>query len=244
VVRLVDRLGGGDGDLQATALTPIERQALELFALVALDGVCQAGPVEPALRPRLAAAGPPTRALEGALGIELTVRCGSIRGAARLVVPPGAVRALSEPASHPPPALAIPVAVRSGVAALDLEELEALAAGDVLLLREPPSDRLSLVLPGGFRATGRLGAQGFLVEETHMSTHAPQIPITLEVELARIELPLADLCRLAPGTVLPLALDRRGLVTLRAGEHTVARGELVDVDGAVGVRIDVVEVGP
>jgi type III secretion protein Q len=63
------------------------------------------------------------------------------------------------------------------------------------------------------------------------------IPVLLEVELARVALPLAELARLEPGAVLPLAIDRRGLVTLRLGDREVARGELVDVDGAVGVRI-------
>jgi len=47
----------------------------------------------------------------------------------------------------------------------------------------------------------------------------------------------ADLARLVPGGTLPLHLDQRGLVTLRLGERALARGELVDVDGAVGVRI-------
>ena len=48
---------------------------------------------------------------------------------------------------------------------------------------------------------------------------------------------LRDLARLAPGAVLPLGIDRSGRVTLRIGERAVARGELVEVDGAVGVRI-------
>jgi type III secretion protein Q len=43
---------------------------------------------------------------------------------------------------------------------------------------------------------------------------------------------------------LPLAIDRRGLVTLRVGERAVARGELVDVEGVIGVRIVASEVWP
>ena len=68
--------------------------------------------------------------------------------------------------------------------------------------------------------------------------------MVLEVELARVEVTLAELARLEPGATLPLALDRRGLVTLRAGERAIARGELVDVDGAVGVRVVSLEVAP
>jgi flagellar motor switch/type III secretory pathway protein FliN len=70
------------------------------------------------------------------------------------------------------------------------------------------------------------------------------LPVVLEVELGRVELTLGELARLEPGAAVPLGLDRRGLVTLRAGERAVARGELIDVDGAVGVRILSVEVGP
>jgi type III secretion protein Q len=49
--------------------------------------------------------------------------------------------------------------------------------------------------------------------------------------------PLAELARLEPGAAIPLGIDRRGVVTLRIGERPVARGELVDVDGAIGVRV-------
>jgi type III secretion system YscQ/HrcQ family protein len=82
------------------------------------------------------------------------------------------------------------------------------------------------------------------VEETIMSGRHAQLPVMLEVELARVEVPLAELARLEPGAVLPLAIDRRGLVTLRAGERALARGELVDVEGAVGVRIVSLEIAP
>ena len=57
----------------------------------------------------------------------------------------------------------------------------------------------------------------------------------------RLEVTLADIARLEPGAALPLAVDRRGIVTLRIGERAVARGELVDIEGAVGVRILSVE---
>lgn len=70
-----------------------------------------------------------------------------------------------------------------------------------------------------------------------MTDIAAAVPVLLEVELARVSLPLTDLARLEPGAALPLAIDRRGLVTLRLGDREVAKGELVDVEGTVGVRI-------
>ena len=62
-------------------------------------------------------------------------------------------------------------------------------------------------------------------------------PIALSVEVARVSVALRDLAGLAPGGVLPLNVARDGRVTLRAGEVAVGRGELVEVDGALAVRI-------
>ena len=45
--------------------------------------------------------------------------------------------------------------------------------------------------------------------------------------------------RLGDGVVL-----RRGLVTLRLGDRPFGRGELVEIEGAVGVRVLSVEVAP
>ena len=110
----------------------------------------------------------------------------------------------------------------------------------MLLLAPAPADPapVALVLPGGFRAVGRLEAEGFRVEEADMPTRSSQLPVTLEVELCRLELTLGERARLEPGALLPLALDRRGRVTLRAGERAVARGELVEVDGAAPTRYE------
>jgi type III secretion protein Q len=77
-----------------------------------------------------------------------------------------------------------------------------------------------------------------------MTERNAQLTVLLEVELARVEVPLAELARLEPGAALPLSLDRRGLVTLRVGERAIGRGELVDVDGAVGVRVIALEDAP
>jgi len=244
VVRLVDLLAGGTGEAGgATALTPIETAALELFALAALDGACSVPSVEDALAPRLSrgAADAPS-----SLAIELRIAAGDVTGRARLLVPPVAVRALRGPSADagPAAALEIPVSLRGGTVALLADELDLLAPGDVVLVDPPADGREHLVVPGGLRIRGRREGGAFHVEEMTMSERTAQLPVTLEVELARLEIPLGDLARLEPGAALPLPVDRRGLVTLRAGERPVARGELVDLDGAVGVRILSVEVGP
>jgi type III secretion protein Q len=66
---------------------------------------------------------------------------------------------------------------------------------------------------------------------------ASDAPVELSVEIARFTLTLAELGKLKPGEIL---LTRRPIgerVVLRAGRHALASGELVDVDGEVGVRI-------
>lgn len=244
VVRLVDLLAGGAGSADgATALTPIEAAALELFALAALDGACSVPAIEEALSPRLSrgafdAASP--------LAIELRIVAGEVGGQARLLLPASAVRALRRDVLADAPGRAIPVvaSLRSGVTPLLPDELEALAPGDVVVVDVPDDGLEDLVLPGGFRARGRREDDTFRVEETTMTDRHAQIPVTLEVELARVEISLADLARLEPGAAIPLPVDRRGLVTLRSGERAVARGELVELEGAIGVRILSIEVSP
>jgi len=239
VVALVERLAGGPGAEPrnrlppATSLSPVETAALELIALAAVDGICAEGNVEHVLCPRV---GPAPSEPAGALGVELAISAGGVAGRGRLLVPPAALEALRGPPDANAAGLALRVgaSVRAGSAALDEAEISALSPGDVVLVEA--FDRAALVLPGGARIAGRAGAEAFQVEG-EMKDRTAGIPIALEVELARVEVSLGELARLEPGAVLPLALDRRGRVALRAGERTVARGELVDVEGAVGVRI-------
>jgi type III secretion protein Q len=240
VVALVADLAGGPPEVPATSLTPIERAAFELFTLAALNGACRVAALEERLAPRLTRGegAPPS-----ALAIELELTAGRVTGRGRLLVSDAAVRALGGACGPGSAAVSlIPVSVRSGAAPVAPEELEALGPGDVILLDPPGAGADALVLPGGARLCGRVEGDGFLVEEVVMNERTAQLPIRLEIELARVEISLAELARLEPGAALPLGLDRRGLVTLRVGERAVGRGELVDVDGAVGIRV--LEVSP
>lgn len=243
VARLVDRLAGASAETPgATAPTSLETSVLELLALLALDAASATEPVEQALSPRLARGG---AAPESPLAVALDIDLGGLRGRGRLLLPPVAVRALAGPPSVPDrlAPLRLAASLRSGASAVPAAELEALSTGDVLLLDAAPSARAHLVLPGGFRLSGAIEEETFHVEEMAMTEHAAAAPVTLEVELARVTVTLGELARLEPGAALALHLDRRGLVTLRVGERAVARGELVDIEGAVGVRITAVEEG-
>jgi type III secretion protein Q len=65
----------------------------------------------------------------------------------------------------------------------------------------------------------------------------PPLPVELCIELARIKIALADLANVEPGAVLPLHVGPCDAVVLRIGEELIARGELVDIEGELGVRI-------
>ena len=63
------------------------------------------------------------------------------------------------------------------------------------------------------------------------------VEVELAIELARMELPIAEVAALAPGVVLTTGRLVGERVAIRAGERVLAWGELVDVEGEVGVRI-------
>lgn len=62
-------------------------------------------------------------------------------------------------------------------------------------------------------------------------------PVTLHIEVARLELTLGEVASLAVGEIVRTGRKLTGEVTLRAGDRAVARGELVDVEGELGVQI-------
>lgn len=63
------------------------------------------------------------------------------------------------------------------------------------------------------------------------------IPITLTVELGRVNLTVSRLADLKPGDVVELGRHSREPVELTSGGRLVARGELVLIDTELGVRV-------
>ena len=247
--RLADRVAGGTGTVGAAgSLSAAERAVVELAVLGALDALSAEPGIETALAPRLGLrGGVPVRPL----CVELTVSVLGAQGRAILTLPEAALRAVSRDFALSPALEGVPVpgSVRSGQAVLDPSEIGALEPGDVLLLDPGGSETTSLHLAGGLEARGRMSGGSLEVEELRVpgSGPAPEAgatPVLLEVELATVAVPLRELARIAPGAVVPLGLDRSGRVTLRIGERAVASGELVEVDGAVGVRIGSLLGGP
>lgn len=64
-----------------------------------------------------------------------------------------------------------------------------------------------------------------------------ELPVQLTCEIGRLTLPAREVLELRPGAVLPVGRPLAGPVDLTAGGRVIARGELVDVEGEIGVRI-------
>jgi type III secretion protein Q len=67
-----------------------------------------------------------------------------------------------------------------------------------------------------------------------------EVPVELAIELGRIELRVRELAALVPGRVISARIPVGREVELRAGDRVVASGELVDIEGELGVRITTV----
>lgn len=66
---------------------------------------------------------------------------------------------------------------------------------------------------------------------------ASDLPVTLTVELGRLSLPLGRLADLKPGDIVGLSREPGAPVDLTSSGRLVARGELVEIDDELGVRV-------
>ena len=64
-----------------------------------------------------------------------------------------------------------------------------------------------------------------------------EAPVVVRVELGQVSMPASDWAKLRPGDVIETGQRLAEPVVLRVAGRAVARGELVDVDGELGVRI-------
>jgi type III secretion protein Q len=183
-----------------------------------------------------------------------------VRGIGRLVVPALAVErgchCVEESLRGPLDALVgaarVAARVMIGRSPLSLTDLGSLAAGDVVVFEGTKADQGAVSGPArvdarSFQLHGTLSKQGFTFtraitranpEEQAMANPTdPSLPVEVEVELTRLQLPVAELVTLKPGAVLPLHINASQPVLLRIGDRAVARAELVEIDGELGARI-------
>jgi type III secretion system YscQ/HrcQ family protein len=148
-----------------------------------------------------------------------------------------------------------------GRTAVAHDDLAGLAAGDVVLferfgVRDVRGGPVTLRLGrGGFAA--RLDGDALRVEDYYrLNVGAPsmefdssgkdaasadqllkELPVEVVCELGRVTMSGRELVELRPGAVIPAGRPLAGPVDLTVGGRVVARGELVDVEGEIGVRI-------
>ncbi|MEM1415780.1 MAG: FliM/FliN family flagellar motor switch protein [Myxococcota bacterium] len=261
---LVDRVLGGEGELPGAALGPlgdVERGVLLWLGAQLLEAAAPGWRAHGVLTSREALVG--VLGDGGLAGWPATLTLpGGASGPLRLLAPD----ALPLPAAPARAALGayadapVRATVDGGVATVTVAELRGLGRGDVVVLDDAPfaEGRATLRVAGlhwaltrdagGFRVGARTRApvegEGLEMRTRHEESDTEiglreldEAPITLAVELARVTLRLAEARALRPGELLPTGSAVGTRVRLRAGDVAVAEGELVDVDGELGVRI-------
>jgi len=148
------------------------------------------------------------------------------------------------------------------VSRISLGTLQALSIGDVWLpgadawLGGEPALSAGLLVPPlserGFPvrvSSGRtvLGAEVTEVpeewersmseEESDLEQVVGETPLLVRLELGALEMSAAEWAALRPGDVLTTGRRLDEVVTLRTGGREIARGELVEIEGELGVRI-------
>jgi type III secretion system YscQ/HrcQ family protein len=193
--------------------------------------------------------------------VPATVTAGDVEGHVRLLLPESALLAAPPPA---PAGLArvgaLPcrAAVEAARGRVPGAALGALAPGDVVFLdglalspgggpARLRAGRLAYpvtVAPGGRVTVTGPAAVGAPMPDAPDPTPVPSeeerlaaLDIEVVAELGRVTLPGRTLATLAPGAVVELGRPLGGPIDLYAGGRLLARGELVDVDGEVGVRV-------
>jgi type III secretion system YscQ/HrcQ family protein len=254
-------LGAGERELAAPrAPTPAERGVLAFLVAAALeargagdfvvDGVVDDPQALTALFPD-----PSIVALEGVLhAVEW-------RGRVRFLVPESL---LGERAGRPAldrllqrgqarlARAAVRLDVVCGSARLAARDLHGLAPRDVVLLdawsvRRDGQGTVTLACRSGAFAAALSGAElsltsgferrGEIMSKSSDPALVEELPVELSCRLGEVTLTARDVLELAPGMIVPLGKPPGTGVELVSGGRVVARGELVEVEGELGVRV-------
>ena len=157
-----------------------------------------------------------------------------------------------------PASLGLPMAVvvRVGVTRLEAGVLATLREGDAVIIERhiERSDGALLVAGEAWVAeVARLGHSWTLkssprpaaIDEKNWTMAGQDgdgagpagLPVTLTFDVGRIDMTVADFTHLGSGSVIEIGRPVPEPVEIRANGRHVGHGELVDIDGALGVRI-------
>jgi len=228
---LAQRLLGGPDELAAPRpLGAVEHAIWALAVAAAIEDAGVAAEVWPLAGP------PPDR---GGPRIELWAQLPAGPMTVTACLPPDLE--LRAPPPREPPAWSLAAPVVAGRCAISREAVRALAPRDVVTLERALGGGLELVIgdvrfglraaPGAMDAevaTGYVGRDMALPDDAHLE---------LTVQLGTTQLSMRRISELAVGEVIPLGRPLAGPYEVRAAGQLVGHGELLDVDGELGVRI-------
>ncbi|MFC7399041.1 type III secretion system cytoplasmic ring protein SctQ [Chelatococcus sp. GCM10030263] len=178
----------------------------------------------------------------------------TLAGAERLV------RLLDEAAPKPPRFrdLPLPVSLRQMAVQLPLADVKSVAVGDVIVSegRAAQPDRGVILVAGMLVAPVELKPEGSVLLEplkpargsplqwcmdmpsaSSPDTSFDEMPVQIVIELGRLDLPLAEIEALAPGSLLPLGRNLEEGVDILANGRRIGRGTLVTIGDSLGVRV-------
>jgi flagellar motor switch/type III secretory pathway protein FliN len=255
--RLVDVALGGRGAFStARRLGPAERGVLAGILGAAFDRLGWA----------VALAPPTSRSAQarGLVALVFRLETPTVAGDLRVAVTPSGLAALERGEVDVARAARLPLAARLRLAAtaLGVPAVVSLGAGDAIVFEGVPAASFAAdgrwagqLVIGGYAAPvtvegdGRVAVDGGFFamskEEEQMSasssnadgtTVVSAAPVEVVAEIGRISLRGDEVLGLAPGAVLALGADRRR-IAVRVGGELWAEGELVDIDGELGVRL-------
>ena len=148
----------------------------------------------------------------------------------------------------------LPAVLRLGTTRLSSAVLASLRPGDTVLLEQQASvlviagkwvaavqgagSQWTLTQPPSAEPDHRQGGWAMAEpnEDAASAASLDELPVTLTFEVGRLTVELGELRRFGPGSVIELA-NRQPLVEIAAHGRRIGEGELVELDGAVGVKI-------
>lgn len=205
--------------------------------------------------------------LAGERGAAVTamLRCSSFGGPVRVFAPLATLDWLwpdhhqtAAAASSPPPEfdLTARCLMSGGWQTLNVAEILSLHHGDVVFLEPQPTLLAGPDFNHGWQLRAEAGKPGryaisggfqpplletcgeeIMTEENNSGPDPAALPVRLHAIVAEKEFLYAELSRMAPGSILELDQPLDGVVKLALNGRLMGEGELVSLDGRLGVRI-------
>lgn len=226
---LAQRLLGGPNELDASrALTAAEEAIWVLVIAAALEDTGVAGEVWPAAQR--------APSLTTHLALELVV-VGLATWTVVVYVPRTLAGRVPPPRELPAWGFELPIVVAR--CALDRAAIERLAIRDIVIVERELSlvvGDTAIALTATPQAVEARVAIGY-VPAPMSPALADSAQLELTVQLGTTRMSLRQVGELAPGTIVSLGRPLAGPFEVRAAGRLIGRGELVDVDGELGVRI-------